>query len=141
MFTIGFIISCLINRNPIIISKIMSLKNDSQGVNLMASPKHPQSVTLLKYAEYQVKNVKNMIIKSKLQTVNFFLKPIIKNTPSTTSKMTINIAIGRTTGIKKSRLKTVGPKYSSNLNEKPTGSFNLINPEKINKIPTKYLKE
>tara|TARA_B000000441_G_C21687680_1_gene317547 strand:+ start:386 stop:553 length:168 start_codon:yes stop_codon:yes gene_type:complete len=54
--------------------------------------------------------------------------------------MTINIAIGKTIGIKKSRLNTVGPKYSSNLNEKPTGSFNLIRPEKINKTPTKYLK-
>ena len=34
--------------------------NDSHGVNLIASPKHPQSVTLLKYAEYQVKKVKNI---------------------------------------------------------------------------------
>jgi len=54
--------------------------------------------------------------------------------------MTINIAIGKTIGIKKSRLKTVGPKYSSNLNEKPIGSFSLIRPEKINKNPTKNLK-
>ena len=71
--------------------------------------------------------------------VNFFLKPIIKNIPKTTSRMTINIAIGKTIGIKKSRLKTVGPKYSSNLKEKPIGSFSLMRPEKINRTPTKYL--
>ena len=52
----------------------------------------------------------------------------------------MKIAIGRTNGIKKSISKTVGPKYSSNLKEKPIGSFNLIKPEKINKNPTKYLK-
>ena len=114
--------------------------NDSHGVNLIASPKHPQSVTLLKYAEYQVKKVKNIIISNKLQRVNSLLKPMIKNIPSITSKMTINIAIGRTIGIKKSKSKTVGPKYSSNLNEKPIGSFNFIKPEKINNAPTKYLK-
>ena len=52
----------------------------------------------------------------------------------------MKIAIGSTKGIKKSKLKTVGPKYSSNLNEKPMGSFNFIKPEKINNVPTKYLK-
>ena len=34
---------------------------DSHGVNFIASPKHPQSVTLLKYADYKVRNVKNII--------------------------------------------------------------------------------
>ena len=63
-----------------------------------------------------------------------FLKPRIKNMPSITSKMTINIAIGRTTGIKKSKSKTVGPKYPSSLNEKPIGSFNFIKPETKGKI-------
>ena len=48
----------------------------------------------------------------------------------------MKIAIGRTNGIKKSISKTVGPKYSSNLKEKPIGSFNLIKPEKINKNPS-----
>ena len=124
---------------PIITRSTTSFVKDSHGVNLIASPKQPQSVTLLKYAEYQVKKVKNIIIKSKLHKVNFFLKPIIKNIPKTISRMTINIAIGKTIGIKKSRLKTVGPKYSSNLKEKPIGSFNLTRPEKINRTPTKYL--
>ena len=54
--------------------------------------------------------------------------------------MTINIAIRRTIGIKKTKSKTVGRKYSSSLNEKPIGSFNFIKPEKINNAPTKYLK-
>tara|TARA_Y100001960_G_scaffold13919_1_gene12706 strand:+ start:260 stop:676 length:417 start_codon:yes stop_codon:yes gene_type:complete len=117
-----------------------SLLKDSHGVNFIASPKHPQSVTLLKYAEYHVRKVKNTIINNKLQRVKSLLKPRIKKIPRITSKMTMKIAIGSTKGIKKSRLKTVGPKYSSNLNEKPTGSFNFIKPEKINNAPTKYLK-
>jgi hypothetical protein len=137
----GFTKSFFTNKKVIIISKITSLVNDSHGVNLIASPKHPQSVTLLKYAEYQVKKVKNIIINSKLQRVNSLLKPMIKNIPSMTSKMTINIAIGRTIGITKSKSKTVGPKYSSSLNEKPIGSFNFIKPEKMNNAPTKYLKK
>tara|TARA_B100000927_G_scaffold71419_1_gene56766 strand:- start:514 stop:930 length:417 start_codon:yes stop_codon:yes gene_type:complete len=117
-----------------------SLLKDSHGVNFIASPKHPQSVTLLKYAEYHVRKVKNTIINNKLQRVKSLLKPTIKKIPRITSKITMKIAIGSTKGIKKSRLKTVGPKYSSNLNEKPTGSFNFIKPEKINNAPTKYLK-
>jgi len=52
----------------------------------------------------------------------------------------MNIAIGSTMGIKKSKLKTVGPKYSSSLKEKPIGSLSFIKPEKINNPPTKYLK-
>jgi len=84
--------------------------------------------------------VKNIIIKSKLQIVNFCLYPRIRKTPRTTSNITIKIAIGSTMGIKKSILKTVGPKYSSSLKEKPIGSFNLTSPEKINRTPTKYLK-
>ena len=43
--------------------------------------------------------------------------------------------------IQSKRAKPVSPlktsKYSSNLYEKPTASFDLINPEKINKPPTK----
>ena len=50
-------------------------------------------------------------------------------------------AIGKAMGIKKSILKTVGPKYSSSLNENPIGSFILISPEKINRDPTKNLKK
>ena len=65
---------------------------------------------------------------------------MIKNTPRTTSTITITIAIGKTVGIKNSISKTVGPKYSSSLKEKPTGSFNLIKPENIKRQPTKYLK-
>tara|TARA_Y200000002_G_C22582319_1_gene621425 strand:+ start:156 stop:572 length:417 start_codon:yes stop_codon:yes gene_type:complete len=117
-----------------------SFVKDSHGVNFIASPKHPQSVTLLKYAEYHVRKVKNIIINNRLHIVNSFLYPKIKNTPNTTSKMTIEIAIGKTNGIRKSISKTVGPKYSSSLNEKPIGSFNLISPEKMNSEPTKYLK-
>lgn len=119
----------------------MSLKNDSQGVSLIASPKQPQSVTLLKYAEYQVRKVKKTIINNKLQRVNFFLNPSNKKMPSTTSKITMKIAIGKAMGIKKSILKTVGPKYSSSLNENPMGSLILISPEKINKDPTNNLKK
>ena len=87
-----------------------SLLKDSHGVNFIASPKHPQSVTLLKYAEYHVRKVKNTIINNKLQRVKSLLKPTIKKIPRITSKMTMKIAIGSTKGIKKSKLKTVGPK-------------------------------
>ena len=58
-----------------------------------------------------------------------------------TSKITIEIAIGNTNGIKNPKSNTVGPKYSSNLKENPTGSFSLINPEKIKSTPTKNLKK
>ena len=41
---------------------------------------------------------------------------------------------------KKSILKTVGPKYSSSLKEKPTGSLIFIKPENINNKPTRILE-
>ena len=68
------------------------------------------------------------------------LKPINKKRPSKTSVITIIIAKTRVYGIKKSISKTVGPKYSSSLNENPTGSFILTRPEKTNNEPTKILK-
>ena len=49
--------------------------------------------------------------------------------------------MGNTNGIRNPKSNTVGPKYSSNLNENPTGSFNLINPEKIKKHPNKKSKK
>jgi hypothetical protein len=52
----------------------------------------------------------------------------------------MTIARGNTKGKIKFKSKTVGPKYSSSLNEKPTGSLILINPEKINKTPTRNLE-
>ena len=57
--------------------------------------------------------------------------------PKTTSRITKKIAIANENGTKKGRLKTGSPKYSANLYEKPTGSFSLINPEMIKRIPTK----
>ena len=71
----------------------------------------------------------------------FFLKPIRRLTPTKTSKITIEIAMGNTNGIRNHKSNTVGPKYSSSLNENPTGSFNLIIPEKIKSTPTKNLKK
>jgi hypothetical protein len=50
------------------------------------------------------------------------------------------IARAKVYGIKKSMSNTVGPKYSSSLNENPIGSFILIKPEKMNNDPTKILK-
>ena len=105
-FKIGSIKFLLKYKNEIITSRTTSFVNDSHGVSLIASPKQPQSVTLLKYAEYHVRKVKKIIINSKLHIVRFFLYPKIKNTPSTTSTITINIAIGKTVGIKKSISKT-----------------------------------
>ena len=57
--------------------------------------------------------------------------------PKTTSRITKNIAIDNAKGTRKGRLKTGSPKYSANLYENPTGSFSFINPEIMNKIPTK----
>ncbi|GAA4112675.1 hypothetical protein GCM10022393_11230 [Aquimarina addita] len=51
MGKIGVIYFLPKNNSNININKITSLVNDSQGVNGNASPKQPQSVTLLKYAE------------------------------------------------------------------------------------------
>ena len=51
--------------------------------------------------------------------------------------MTTKTAIGRAKGSKNGRFNTGSEKYSSNLNEKPTGSLSLISPEMMNKIPVK----
>jgi|TARA_B110000240_G_scaffold40648_1_gene45290 hypothetical protein len=77
----------------------------------------------------------------RLYIVNFFFSPIKRKTPNKTSKTTIKIDRGNTYGNKKSILKTVGPKYSSSLNEKPTGSLILIKPENINNKPTNNLEK
>ena len=69
--------------------------------------------------------------------VNLDLNPIKSATPKTTSKITKNKAIAKANGAKKGILKTGSLKYSTNLYENPMGSFNLIKPEMINKIPTK----
>jgi hypothetical protein len=53
--------------------------------------------------------------------------------------MTKKTANGREKTERKSRLKTAGLKYSSNLNEKPNGSFSLMSPEIINRSPTNTL--
>lgn len=47
----GWMYFKLKNKIRIKISKTTSLENDCQGVSGSASPKQPQSVTLLKYAE------------------------------------------------------------------------------------------
>src|SRR5690554_141018 len=62
-------------------------------------------------------------------------------TPNTTSKMTTNTAIGKAKGSKKGRFNTGSEKYSSSLNEKPTGSLSLISPEIMNKTPVKNLEK
>lgn len=61
-------------------------------------------------------------------------------TPNTTSRITKNKARGSEAGTKKGMLKTGSLKYSANLYEKPTGSFNFINPEIINNNPTNILE-
>ena len=71
--------------------------------------------------------------------MSFGLNPINRNNPKITSRITIKIARANVYGIKKSMSKTVGPKYSSSLKEKPTGSFILTNPENINNEPTNTL--
>jgi hypothetical protein len=81
--------------------------------------------------------VKNTIIKKRLQTVNLGLNPIKSITPKTISKMTTTTAINKASGTKKGMFKTPSEKYSSSLNEKPTGSFSFINPEIINNNPTR----
>jgi len=81
-----------------------------------------------------------MIIKSIIHIVCLGLKPINRKRPRSTSVITIIMAKDKVYGIKKSMSNTVGPKYSSSLNENPTGSFILTRPEKINNEPTKLLK-
>ena len=72
--------------------------------------------------------------------VNLGLNPINRKRPSKTSRITIMIARAKVYGSKKSMSNTVGPKYSSSLNEKPIGSLILTNPEKTNNDPTNILK-
>ena len=73
----------------------------------------------------------------RLQTVNFGLYPINKKTPKITSKTTTKMAIPNAKGSKTGILSTSELKYSSSLYENPKGSFNFINPEKMNNAPTK----
>src|SRR5690606_38009948 len=88
-----------------------------------------------------VRNVKNTIIKSSDQSVNFFLYPNNNITPNITSKITTKTAIDNAKGCKNGRFNTGSEKYSSNLKEKPTGSLSLISPEIMNKIPVKILEK
>src|SRR5690606_38444853 len=121
-------------------SSTMSLVNDSQGVSLMASPKQPQSVTLLKYAEKKVRKVKKTIMASSNHSTSFSFQRISSATPSTITaalrKMDRNSAAGtsdKNTG-EKSWANT--SKYSSSLMAVPTGSLILIMPEKMKRTPT-----
>jgi hypothetical protein len=84
--------------------------------------------------------VNQIIIKSITHVVSLGLNPINRKRPSRTSRITIMIARAKVYGIKKSMSNTVGPKYSSSLNENPIGSFILTKPEKMNNDPTKILK-
>ena len=76
-------------------------------------------------------------INNKLQIVNLRLKPTNNMTPKTTSKITMKTEIDNAKGSRKGKFKTGSEKYSSNLKANPIGSFSLINPEMMNKIPTK----
>ncbi len=106
---------------------------ECHGSNFMKSPKHPQSVTLLKYAEKNVKNVKNNI-KIKFPHIIFFTCiPHIKKIPKNISNKIIEIERNKLNSISQSNPKT--SKYSCNLYEKPNGSINLTKPEKSKKIP------
>ena len=58
----------------------------------MASPKQPQSVTLLYTAEYQVRKVKNNVIKKNNQTINFGFQPIKRAKPNSISIKQMKIA-------------------------------------------------
>lgn len=60
--------------------------------------------------------------------------------PKTTSRITKNNAIPSANGTKTGMLKTGSLKYSASLYENPIGSFSLINPEIMNRIPTKILE-
>ena len=73
------------NKIAIKNKRIISFPNDCQGVNFTASPKQPQSVTLLKYAEQNVRKVKKTIIASRDKEVNFGRDPINTMTPNTIS--------------------------------------------------------
>ena len=72
--------------------------------------------------------------------VNLGLNPIKSITPNTTSKMTTTTAIINANGTNDGKVSTPSEKYSSNLKEKPTGSFDLIKPENMNKRPTRILE-
>lgn len=81
--------------------------------------------------------MKKVINPNRLKTTNRLQIPISSATPSNTSRITKNTANGREKTERKSRLKTAGLKYSSNLNEKPSGSLSLMSPEIIKRSPTK----
>ena len=93
----------------------------------MKSPKHPQSVTLLKYAEKKVKNVKNNINNKLPHSTFLTCIPYIKKKPKKSSKTTTKSAKNKLSGISHSKPKT--SKYSWSLYEKPNGSINFKKPE------------
>ena len=88
-----------------IISKTININNntsfinDSHGVNGMAFPKQPQSVTLLKLAEYHVKNVKKIINNRNSPKVKFRFHPISNAMPNKISKTQIPIPNGSESGM------------------------------------------
>tara|TARA_B100000902_G_C27033097_1_gene775489 strand:+ start:225 stop:599 length:375 start_codon:yes stop_codon:yes gene_type:complete len=94
----------------------------------MKSPKHPQSVTLLKYAEKKVKKVKNTISIKLPHTIFLTCIPSIRQMPKNISNRITKMDINKLKGIRKSNPKT--SKYSCSLYENPKGSINLTNPEK-----------
>tara|TARA_B100001250_G_scaffold136381_1_gene116780 strand:+ start:1143 stop:1523 length:381 start_codon:yes stop_codon:yes gene_type:complete len=105
--------------------------NECQGSNFIKSPKHPQSVTLLKYAEKNVKNVKHNI-NIKLPHITLFTCiPNIKKIAKNISKRIIKIDRNKLKGINQSKPNT--SKYSCSLYENPKGSISLTKPEKIKK--------
>ena len=120
--------------------RTMFFQKVCQLVSLMASPKQPQSSTLLVRASMKVVQVKKHIINSSTHAVILRYELVISITPMVNSMMMSTMLSVVAIGVahRKLRLPTLQlVMYSVILYEVPKGSTPLTKPEKMNTMPTK----
>ena len=120
-------------------SSTIFFQNVCQFVSFMASPKQPQSVTLLVMASTSVVTVKNSIISTSSHALKRRKAPNSNITPTVNSNTIRVIDINGASGTNHSKLTPKNDhavKYSVILNAVPIGSTPFTNPEKINTNPT-----
>ena len=114
-------------------------QNVCQFVSFTASPKQPQSVTLLVIASTSVVQVKNSIINTSSHALKRRKAPVSSSTPTRNSAVISPIEMTGASGVSHSRLIPKGlqaVRYSVILNDVPSGSTPFTKLEKRNTRPT-----